>query len=89
MVDDEGEALTEREMEIVFSECDDSENCIKLLGSTSSSEVSSKYEGFENLLQIVRDSNLDVEFDGALNLMIKPSDLHYGNWKKSVAYLAE
>jgi hypothetical protein len=35
MVDDEGEALTEREMEIVFSECDDNEKCIKLLGSAT------------------------------------------------------
>ena len=72
MVDDEGEALTEREMEIVFSD-----------------EVSSKYEGLVNLLQIVRDTNLDVEFKGELNLMIKPSDLHYCNWKKAVAFLAE
>lgn len=89
MVDDEGAALTEREMEIVFSKCDDNDNCIKLLGAATSNEVSTKYEGFENLLQIVRHTNLDVEFDGALNLMIKPSDLHYGNWKKAVAYLAE
>lgn len=89
MVDDEGEALTEHEMEIVFSECDDNEKCIKLLGAASSDDVSSKYEGLVNLLQIVRDTNLDVEFKGELNLMIKPSDLHYGNWKKAVAFLAE
>ena len=89
MVDDEGQSLTEREMEIVFSECDDNEKCIKLLGAASSDEVSSKYEGLVNLLQIVRDTNLDVEFKGELNLMIMPSDLHYGNWKKAVAFLAE
>ena len=87
MVDDDGEALTEREMEIVFSECPDDENCIKLLGSASSADVAAKYEGLENLLQIVRDTNLDVEFEGQLNLMIRPSDLHYGNWKKTVAHL--
>ena len=87
MVDDDGEALTEREMEIVFSECPDDENCIKLLGSASSADVAVKYEGLENLLQIVRDTNLDVEFEGQLNLMIRPSDLHYGNWKKTVAHL--
>ena len=89
MVDDDGQALTEREMEIVFSECDEDERCIKLLGSSSATDVSDHYEGFENLLQIVRDSNLEVEFDGTLNLFIKPSDLHYGNWKKSIAYLAD
>ena len=87
MVDDEGNALTEREMEIAFSQCDDSENCIKLLGVPSSSEVVEKYEGLTNLLQIVRDANLELEFNGQLNLLIKPSDLHFGNWKKTTSFL--
>ena len=85
LVDDDDQALTEREMEIVFSNCADDENCIKLLGKPSSAEVAEKYEALGNLLQIVRDTNLDVEFDGELNLMIKDSDLHFGNWKKSKA----
>jgi uncharacterized protein YwqG len=87
LVDDDDQALTEREMEIVFSNCADDENCIKLLGKPSSAEVAEKYEALGNLLQIVRDTNLDVEFDGELNLMIKDSDLHFGNWKKVVAHL--
>ena len=87
LVDDEDQALTEREMEIVFSTCEDDEKCIKMLGAPASAEVGQKYEGLVNLLQIVRDTNLDVEFDGELNLMIKESDLHYGNWKKTVAHL--
>lgn len=87
MVDDEGQALTEREMEIVFSECADDERCIRLLGTPSSSEVAVKYEGFENLLQLVRDENFNFDTEGELNLMIKPSDLHYGNWKKVIAHL--
>ena len=88
LVDDEDQALTEREMEIVFSECADDEKCIKLLGTPSSAEVSGKYPDLINFLQIVRDENLPLEFDGELNLMIKPSDLGYGNWKKSTAILA-
>lgn len=88
LVDDEDQTLTEREMEIVFSECADDEKCIKLLGTPSSAEVSGKYPDLINLLQIVRDENLPLEFDGELNLMIKPSDLGYGNWKKSTAILA-
>ena len=40
-----------------------------------------------NFLQIVRSEGLDLEFDGELNLMIKPSDLGYQNWKKTIAYL--
>ena len=87
LVDDEDQALTEREMEIVFSTCEDNEKCIKLLGTPASAEVGQKYEGLLNLLQIVRDTNLDVEFDGELNLMIKESDLHFGNWKKAIAHL--
>ena len=87
LVDDEDQALTEREMEIVFSTCEDDEKCIKMLGTPASAEVGQKYEGLHNLLQIVRDTNLDVEFDGELNLMIKDSDLHFGNWKKAIAHL--
>ena len=88
LVDDEDQTLTEREMVIVFSECADDEKCIKLLGTPSSAEVSGKYPDLINFLQIVRDENLPLEFDGELNLMIKPSDLGYGNWKKSTAILA-
>ena len=87
MIDDEGQSLTEPEMEIVFSECTDEERCIKLLGKPSSADVTGKDETLMNLLQIVRDGNLDVEFDGELNLMIKESDLKFGNWKKTIAHL--
>ena len=87
LVDDEDQALTEREMEIVFSNCEDDENCIKLLGKPSSAQVAEKYADLGNFLQIVRDTNLDVEFEGELNLMIKESDLHFSNWKKVVAHL--
>ena len=87
LVDDEDQALTEREMEIVFSNCEDDEKCIKLLGKPSSAQVAEKYPELGNFLQIVRETNLDVEFEGELNLMIKESDLHFGNWKKAVAHL--
>ena len=88
LVDDEDQALTEREMEIVFSECADDEKCIRLLGVPSSEEVTGRYPDMISLLQIVRDENLPLEFEGELNLLIKPSDLGYGNWKKSTAILA-
>ena len=87
LVDDEDQALTERELEIVFSECSDDEKCIRLLGVPSDPAVAQKYPALLNLLQIVRSENLDVEFDGELNLLIKPSDLQYGNWKKTIAHL--
>ena len=87
LVDDEDQTLTEKEMEITFSECADDEKCIKILGTPSSSDICSKYEGLMNFLQIVRSEDLDLEFDGELNLMIKPSDLGYQNWKKTIANL--
>ena len=87
LVDDEDQSLTEREMEIIFSECSDDEKCIRLFGKPSSEEVSAKYDDLLNLLQIVRDTNLDVEFESELNLLIKPSDLKFGNWKKTIAHL--
>ena len=87
LVDDEDQALTEHEMEIVFSECAEDEKCIRLLGIPSSADVAGRYPDLINFLQIVRDENLPMEFDGELNLMIKPSDLGYGNWKKTTAHL--
>ena len=87
LVDDEDQTLTEKEMEITFSECSDDEKCIKILGIPSSSDVCKKFEGLMNFLQIVRSEGIDLEFDGELNLMIKPSDLGYQNWKKTIAYL--
>ena len=87
MVDDNDESLTEKEMEIVFSECLPDEKCIKLLGTPSSEEVAKKYPDMINFLQLVAAENFPIEFEGELNLMIKPQDLGYGNWKKVVAHL--
>ena len=87
LVDDDDQTLTEREMEICFEECADDEKCLRMLGVPSSEKVASEYSELVNLLQIVRDGELDVEFDGELNLMMKSSDLHYGIWKKTVAHL--
>ena len=89
MVDDEGRQLTESEMEIVFEECDDDAEGIKLLGSPSGSDARGKYPDLLNLLQLASESVSGMCFpDGmTLNLMIKESDLGYGNWKKTKAYL--
>jgi hypothetical protein len=87
MVDDNDESLTEKEMEIVFSECNPDEKCIKLLGTPSNSEVAQKYPDMLSLLQLTAAENFPIEFDGELNLMMKPSDLGYGNWKKVTAHL--
>ncbi len=89
MVDDEGQQLTESELEIVFEECEDDAEGIKLLGSPSGSDARGKYPDLLNLLQLASEPVSGMNFpDGmTLNLMIKESDLGYGNWKKTKAYL--
>ncbi len=83
LVGDEDEQLTEPELEIVFSECEDSEQCIKML---SNSEVPEHL----NLLSLVSESVSGLDFSGgSLDIIIKKSDLGYGNWKKAKALLEQ
>lgn len=89
LVDDEDQNLTEKEMEIIFSECTDDEDCLKLLGYPSSTEVSERYPELINLLQIASTENLSLESGAILNVMIKPSDLKYANWKKTVNFMSQ
>ena len=89
LVDDDDQTLTDRELEIVFSECSDDEDCIRLLGNAAKPEVSEKYPDPLSLLQIVSDNTAGLNFnDSSLNVMIKGSDLGFGNWKKIKANLA-
>ena len=88
LVDDDDQALTDKELEIVFSECEDSEKCIRLLGGSSSVQVNERYPDHISLLQIVSDQICGLDFaDSFLNVMMKESDLGYGNWKKIKACL--
>lgn len=89
LVGDEDEQLTESELEIVFSECDDDADGLKLLGVPAGEKARSGYPDLSNLLQLASDATGGMSFpDGAtLNIMMKDSDLGYGNWKKTKAYL--
>lgn len=89
LVGDEDEQLTESELEIVFSECDDDADGLKLLGVPAGEKARSGYPDLSNLLQLTSDATGGMSFpDGAtLNIMMKDSDLGYGNWKKTKAYL--
>ena len=84
LIDDEGQSLTEREMEISFESCADDARCLKLLGVPSSETVQEKYPMMLNLLQIV-----GLESDAELFALIKESDLKFGNWKKTVAFVTQ
>ena len=84
LIDDEGQSLTEREMEISFESCEDDACCVKLLGVPSSETVQEKYPMMLNLLQIV-----GLESDAELFALIKESDLKFGNWKKTLAFVTQ
>ena len=84
LVDDQGQSLTEPEMQISFELCDDDAECIKLLGIPTSEEVREKYPSMLNLLQIP-----GLESDAEFYAMIKESDLKFGNWKKTIAFVTQ
>ena len=90
MTGEEGESLTEPELEVCFKQCDDSADGIKLLGLSSNETVQEKYPGMLNLLQLDNEKALDLNFGegSVLNILIKESDLKFGNWKRAVAHLA-
>ena len=76
MTGDDGEQLTEPEMEMVFAACEDDAPGLKLGGVSSYMENSD----LVNLLQI-------DEASSAINILMKESDLKFGNWKRSKGYL--
>ena len=84
LVDDEDQSLTEPELEIVFSECDDDAQVTRLLGKADAG-----YPDLINFLQIAGNEQIGLSFPDsrALKVMIKESDLKFGNWKKTKAVL--
>ena len=89
LVDDEDQQLTETELEIVFSECEDDADGLKLLGTPSKEATRKEYAELGSLLQLASDSAGGMNFpeETVLNIMMKESDLKFGNWKKTKAYL--
>lgn len=85
LVGDEDEQLTEPELEIKFSQCGESEEGIKLLCGNFCKD---DYSDHQILLHLESDSVTGFDFgDGCLDVIIKDSDLKFGNWKKAKAYL--
>jgi uncharacterized protein YwqG len=89
LVDDEDQPLTDPELEIVFSECDDAADGIKLLGVPFFEDVRQQYPDMLSLLQLDENEEIGLRFydGGNLNLLMKESDLKFGNWKRGKAYL--
>jgi len=78
LVDDENNELAEPEMAIEFSACDEKSEGIELLGIPTCDEVSEAEAEAVNLLQI--------DAEGCFNIMMKASDLKFGNWKRAFGY---
>jgi uncharacterized protein YwqG len=84
LVGDEDEQLTEPELTITFSECEDSDNGIKMLAEVADEE----YPDHVSLLQIASDAIGGIELkDQTINVLMKDSDLKFGNWKRAKAVL--
>lgn len=89
LVDDEDQPLTDHELEITFSACADDEEGFKLLGMPSSTQTRENYPDMLSLIQLGCDAELGLQFqgNGMVNLLMKESDLKFGNWKKTKAYM--
>lgn len=84
LVGDEDEQLTEPELTITFSECEDSEDGIKMLAGVADAG----YPDHVSLLQIASDAIGGIELkDQTINVLMKDSDLKFGNWKRAKAIL--
>ena len=89
LVGDGNESLTEPELEMVFEECKDDAPGLKLLGVTHGRDISEDYPEHLNLLQICESQTAGINFgsDINLNVLMKESDLKFGNWKRCKAVL--
>ena len=89
LVDDEDQPLTDHELEITFSACAEDEEGFKLLGVPSSPQTRENYPDMLSLIQLGCDAELGLQFqgNGMVNLLMKESDLKFGNWKKTKAFL--
>ena len=88
LTDDDDQSLTDPELEITFSHCEDDAPVCRLLGNPADEDAASD---MMNLLQIASDDLLALDFGGKdsfCSFLIKDSDLHYGNWKRAKVNLS-
>lgn len=84
LVGDEDEQLTEPELEITFSECENDEACIKMLA-----EVAGEPDHI-SLLQLNSDAQGGIDMQNrTVDLIIKESYLGFGNWKRAKAVMTQ
>jgi uncharacterized protein YwqG len=82
LVGDEDEQLTEPELEIVFAECKESEQGIKMLCEDI------VQPDHLTLMQLVSDTACGLDLQNqTISIVMKDSDLKFGNWKRAKAIL--
>ena len=82
LLGDEDEQLTEPELEIVFSECDDEAEGIKMLSPYSEEPE------HQILLKMVSEETAGISLERkGIYFIMKDSDLKFGNWKRAKAIL--
>ena len=89
LVDDDDQPLTEPELEMEFFQCDDDSMNSRLLGIPYYEDVRNLYPEHTSLLHLEENEEIGLRFYdcGTLDIVMKESDLKYGNWKKVKAYL--
>jgi hypothetical protein len=90
MVGEDDMPLTEPELGITFEECGDNDSGIKLLCSSLNEGLALKYPGMTGLMHLENNEALTLDFgEGcSLDLLMKDSDLKFGNWKKTISYFS-
>jgi hypothetical protein len=72
-----------------FFQCDDDSMNSRLLGIPYYEDVRNLYPEHTSLLHLEENEEIGLRFYdcGTLDIVMKESDLKYGNWKKVKAYL--
>ena len=87
LVDDDDNPLTEPELGIRFSECGNADEGIKIGGIPAYRETG---EDRVSLLQLDSDVSIGLQLDGhIINLLLKDTDLKFGNWKRARGYMTK
>lgn len=84
LVDDEDNELAEEALGMEFAGCADGTESLSLLGKAPDAE-----DGCISLLHICTDAEAGLQFGegGSFDILIRESDLKFGNWKKAFGYL--
>ena len=90
LVDDGDNSLTEPPLKMEFGKCQHNDGGIILGGMPCHEDVTESFPDHVSLLQIGKDGTAGTDFEsgGMLNIIIRPNDLKFGNFKKARGFLS-